>query len=757
MNRNILLLFLALLLSIAVNSKEYFVSKNGNDANSGTKQQPFLTIQKAASVMQQGDVCSISAGIYPETVRPLLSGTAGQPIVFKALDPEENVVVTGADPIATAKWQRITDNIFKAGIELNLGHENQVFLGNKTLVEARWPNVGDDLLNPGLSVMDEGTTPEQIVDLDLPDYNFEGAHVWIHAPKYWSDWTTKVERQTDRNTLQIENVAPYSGANRHVAAPGADFFVFGCRDALDAENEWFYDEDEKALYVFRENGRLPEEEYRVKRRMNAFDFSDITNVEVHGITIIGATIETNRNTQSVLLERMKICYPYYSSQSNKYFGDQTDKGVLLQGKNCTIQNSEIAYSSACGVMLGGENNKVLNCYIHDTDFIGSYASCVQLRGKGNVVSHCTLTRTGRSVIDYGDMYQALVQHCDMSHAGQLTSDLGLTYGNVIEGGNSEFRYNLLHDNDATHLNMGLYYDHGTQNIISHHNIIWGISFSAFHLNHYAAYHLVYNNTFIAEEHGFRSTWGNEYEPDLLHCRLVNNLFSGQTETTADNYFWKNNIAGYEGFDSNAPFDFPSENAEQGEYLQGISVAEKPAIGAVEYKGMMFKAGHDFENPPEMDFTRSKPLHRNRIENSAFEHENNLKPWNIVENGVKVREHPHKYHGTPDTAIGRMGNFSVELIDKGSEITQTITGLEPGEYVFTGHLRVPWGESSVLGVRYPDGMEFLSPQVTSGSPNWRRENIMFTVPQTTDSIEVFVRRLSGGDGQLFADDFGVVMQ
>ena len=67
------------------------------------------------------------------------------------------------------------------------------------------------------------------------------------------------------------------------------------------------------------------------------------------------------------------------------------------------------------------------------------------------------------------MYQALIQHCEMSYAGMLTSDLGLTYGNVIEGGNSEVRYNLLRDNKGTHFNMGLYYDHGTKNVITHHN------------------------------------------------------------------------------------------------------------------------------------------------------------------------------------------------------------------------------------------------------------------------------------------------
>ncbi len=141
---------------------------------------------------------------------------------------------------------------------------------------------------------------------------------------------------------------------------------------------------------------------------------------------------------------------------------------------------------------------VFNCYVHDANFIGSGASCVYLGGKANIISHNTLTRAGRTVLAYSEMYKALIQNNDMSHSGKLTSDLGLTYGNVIEGGNSEVRYNLMHDNDDDHLDMGLILRPRNPEYYSHHNIIWGIGFSSFHTNHYAAYHLAYNNTFISE-------------------------------------------------------------------------------------------------------------------------------------------------------------------------------------------------------------------------------------------------------------------
>ena len=734
-------------------AQDYYVSKKGNDSNPGTKARPFLTIQKAASVMEAGDVCYVASGTYSETVRPVNSGLEGKPIVFRAENPDEEVVVTGANPIPHDQWTKVSENIFKANIALHLGHENQIFLNGKTMVEARWPNIGEDMLKPGMAVMDEGTTPEMIVCQELPAYDYSGANIWIHAPKYWTNWITEVLEYSEK-TLTIENVAPYPGPRRHETDEGADFFIFGIKDALDADNEWYYDKEKKALYVYRSNGKLPEKEYLVKRRMQAFDFSGKKHLELHEFTLFGASVVTNKQTESVLINRVKVFYPYYSSRSSD------GQGILMNGTGCTIRNSEVAYSSASGVVLNGKENKVINCYIHDTDFIGDFIGCVTLRGEGNIISHSTLTRSGRTVLAY-DLYKSLVQHCEMSHSGLLTSDLGLSYGNIMEGGNSEVRYNLMHDNDDPHWDMGLYYDHGTQNIISHHNIVWGVGFTAFLINHYAAYHLVYNNTFIAEEHGFRSTWGNKASPDLLECRFANNLFRGDCETTAGNYYWSNNISGYKGFDENNPMRLPPEAKGKGIYIPNITASPKgvkPAIGAIEYEGMSFEVGHDFENPPEnIDFTRSRPPGRNLIENSAFDRGDFFSPWQRNNQTVKPVKHDHQGQGDPETGIGRMGRHSIALTADGSEVFQEVKGLKPGhEYVFTGHMRVERGERVVLGVRFPDGTEFISPNVTFGAPEWRRSRLYFTVPQNISSAEVFARRLSKKGKTVYVDDFGLVL-
>ena len=49
---------------------EYHVAKNGSDLGKGTKEDPFLTINRAASLAQPGDTVIVHEGVYREWVKP---------------------------------------------------------------------------------------------------------------------------------------------------------------------------------------------------------------------------------------------------------------------------------------------------------------------------------------------------------------------------------------------------------------------------------------------------------------------------------------------------------------------------------------------------------------------------------------------------------------------------------------------------------------------------------------------------------------
>lgn len=94
--KSLLIILLIFLFVYRVFSANYFVSVNGNDNNSGSKQSPFRTIQKSASVVEPGDTVFVMGGIYNETVRFLKSGTETKPIVFIG---EKNKTIIDANNI----------------------------------------------------------------------------------------------------------------------------------------------------------------------------------------------------------------------------------------------------------------------------------------------------------------------------------------------------------------------------------------------------------------------------------------------------------------------------------------------------------------------------------------------------------------------------------------------------------------------------------------------------------------------------------
>jgi len=67
----------------------YYVAENGNDANPGTKDKPFRTINKASEKVKAGDTVLVSAGIYPGNITINSSGEENKPIVFKKYDNGE--------------------------------------------------------------------------------------------------------------------------------------------------------------------------------------------------------------------------------------------------------------------------------------------------------------------------------------------------------------------------------------------------------------------------------------------------------------------------------------------------------------------------------------------------------------------------------------------------------------------------------------------------------------------------------------------
>lgn len=101
----------ALLAVSAVEAREYHVSPTGNDNSAGSSAQPLKTISAAAAFAQPGDVITIHAGTYRETIAPPRGGSSEQRIIYQAAANEE-VIIKGSERIT--HWKRVSGDTWQA-------------------------------------------------------------------------------------------------------------------------------------------------------------------------------------------------------------------------------------------------------------------------------------------------------------------------------------------------------------------------------------------------------------------------------------------------------------------------------------------------------------------------------------------------------------------------------------------------------------------------------------------------------------------
>jgi len=92
-----MLLFVFLLISsIAFSQSNYYVATNGNNANTGSLNSPWKTIQYGIDQLKPGDVLNIKAGTYKEIIEIGVSGTPGKYITIKNYQNDE-VIIDGSE------------------------------------------------------------------------------------------------------------------------------------------------------------------------------------------------------------------------------------------------------------------------------------------------------------------------------------------------------------------------------------------------------------------------------------------------------------------------------------------------------------------------------------------------------------------------------------------------------------------------------------------------------------------------------------
>ena len=136
------------LASNGMEAGEIHVAQAGNDSAAGSVNQPYRTINKAASVARPGDTVIVHRGTYREWVKPTRGGTSeSNRIVYRAA-PGEEVLVKGSERVNS--WIPEGAGVWKLEVPSSyFGSYNpyELTLSGGWLNYGQWHHRGDVYLN----------------------------------------------------------------------------------------------------------------------------------------------------------------------------------------------------------------------------------------------------------------------------------------------------------------------------------------------------------------------------------------------------------------------------------------------------------------------------------------------------------------------------------------------------------------------------------------------------------------------------------
>ncbi|MBI2341938.1 MAG: right-handed parallel beta-helix repeat-containing protein [Deltaproteobacteria bacterium] len=427
----------------------FYVDINkGDDANSGAKDSPFKTIEKAkehlnTNKIKGATVCIAPGKYYLEkslTFTEADSGSIGSPNVYRGCWAERPVI-KGSKKITA--FNKYSDNIIFADLA-SQGITNeikQVFLNGKRGNLARYPNVDPaDPVGGGFLYVADDTPCEDANGVPFSSFKYKQGD--FDPAKWGKPGEIQVSVFPKLNYWAVLlNVAAIDGVKNEITltkGPGSvgsggicannRYFLQNIFEELDSNDEWYLDKNAKRLYFYSEGSADPNGDITVPVISNAVHIN-----KAHDITFKDLIIEETDGYGIYIEASDNISIEDSAISKTKDFGIYS-----WSSKNITIDGCEIFETGDYAINIWGSsedykklipsNIKVLNNKIHDTSEIiikgGGAISAGNLFGLQ--IAYNEIYNTPRIAISLSSN-DATVEYNYVHDVNQKTQDTGAIY------------------------------------------------------------------------------------------------------------------------------------------------------------------------------------------------------------------------------------------------------------------------------------------------------------------------------------------
>ncbi|MDP3013540.1 MAG: right-handed parallel beta-helix repeat-containing protein, partial [Candidatus Subteraquimicrobiales bacterium] len=506
--------------------RDFYVSPDGKDDGKGTKQKPFLTLNRAVDASrlvgegQQRRIILRNGNYYNVHVR-LVTEDAG--LTIEAEDGETPVLYGGTDIV---NWQKINEDLYVADVPKNLKENKSdirvLIVNGQSRPRAKIPKQGRfthlSSFNVSLKANADGGTSDGVwnrkpskEELTTMIYQGDDLGPWIDINNaeflIYHMWDVSIAKAKVLNensrTITFEKPLSSPAGSFNIR----DYIVFNVREGMVSPGQWYLDNTMGKIIYWR----LPHEQMIetlaiIPTQDSVLQLVGNKQKPVRRITLRGLTIEGTTTSPVVggwAAEPLEGAVTANFTEDCQFLNLSIKNvgGHGLKSSNCKrllVSNCDLANIGGSGINLrGGYDSAITNNHIQN---IG----CLYPSGIG-----INLVRTIGSLISKNEIndtnYTAIC--CDKSNGAKLEYNLIYNYMKDLRDGGAIYvsdskdvmiRRNVVkgaNDNiTSKHYIAAYYFDEKTENCTLEENLALNTRLPS--LNHLAKGCVLRNNYFI---------------------------------------------------------------------------------------------------------------------------------------------------------------------------------------------------------------------------------------------------------------------